>query len=208
MKNKYWYLTLSNALLRFVLILLLIYHFSIEDYLWSFFIMLMIIVSFFPIILRRYVHIDLPLLFDFFVSLALIFHIGNGLLDETMYIDIYNKFTHFFSAIVVAFTSLIILYVIHEFEGDIVNNKKKVLFDIIIITIALGVIWELMEWSTDILFGLGSQVDLDDTMLDLIADTLGGVVMSIIGYLLIKRGVLPVIGRNIKRQIDDIISSD
>jgi len=208
MRNKYWYLTISNALLRFVLILLLFYHFSIEDYLWSFFIILMIIVSFFPTILRRYAHIDLPLLFDFFVSLALLFHIGNGLLEETIYIDIYNKFTHFFSAIVVAFTALIILYVIHEFEGDIVNNKKKVLFDIIIITIALGVLWELMEWSTDMFFGLGSQVDLDDTMLDLVADTLGGIVMSFIGYLLIKRDVLPVIAQNIKRQLDDIISKD
>lgn len=65
-----------------------------------------------------------------------------------------------------------------------------------------------MEWSTDMFFGLGSQVDLDDTMLDLIADTLGGVVMSIIGYVLIKRDVLPVIGQDIKRQIDDMISSD
>lgn len=168
----------------------------------------MIIVSIFPVILRRFIHIDLPLLLDFFVSLVLIFHIGNGLLNETIYIDIYNKFTHFFSAIVVAFISLIILYVVHEFEGDIVNNTKKVLFDIIIITIALGVLWELMEWGTDMFFGLGSQVNLDDTMLDLVADTLGGIVMSIIGYILIKRDVLPIIAQNIKHQLDEFIKSN
>jgi uncharacterized membrane protein YjdF len=123
-------------------------------------------------------------------------------LDGSSVIDIYNKFTHFFSAIVVAFLSLIILYLIHEYEGDIVNNKKKVLFDVIIITISLGVVWEFMEWITDALFGLGSQVDLDDTMLDLLADALGGLSMSIIGYGLIKRGILEQMAKNIKYQID------
>jgi uncharacterized membrane protein YjdF len=207
MRKKYWYLTILNAILRFIIILLFIYYFIINNYLWSFFTILMIIVSLLPVILRRYLHIDLPLLFDFFVSLALIFHIGNELLDETIYIDIYNKFTHFFSAIVVAFISLIILYVVHEYEGNIVSNTKKVLFDIIIITISLGVLWELMEWGTDMFFGLNSQVDLDDTMFDLIADTLGGIIMSIIGYLLIKREVLPRIAYNIKQQLDELIKS-
>ena len=162
----------------------------------------MLVITFVPEILRRYLKIDLPLLLDFFISLSFLFHIGNGLLDGSTIIEIYNKFTHFFSAIVVAFISLIILYVVHEFEGDIVNNKKKVLFDIIIITIALGVVWEIMEWSTDALFGLGSQVNLDDTMLDLIADTLGGVCMSLIGYGLITRGVMQKMAKNIKNQLE------
>lgn len=165
----------------------------------------MIIIAFIPDILRRFVKIDLPLLFDFFIALSLIFHVGNGLLDGSSFIDIYNKFTHFFSAIVVAFLSLLILYVIHEYEGDIVNNKKKVLFDIIVITVALGVVWELAEWSTDFLFGWGSQVNLDDTMLDLFADVLGAFVMSLIGYGLIKRGVLHSIAENIKNQLDEMM---
>jgi len=108
----------------------------------------MLFVALVPTLLRRWGNIDLPLLLDFFVALALIFHVGNGLLDGSAIIEIYNKFTHFFSAIVVAFISLLVLYVVHEFEGDIVNNTKKVLFDIVIITIALGVVWELLEWAS------------------------------------------------------------
>lgn len=161
----------------------------------------MFFISLVPSLLRKWANIDLPLLLDFFVCLALIFHVGNGLLDGASFIDVYNKFTHFFSAIVVAFISLLVLYVVHEFEGDIVNNTKKVLFDIIIITVALGVLWEFLEWGTDLLFDLSSQVSLDDTMLDLIADTLGGIVMAFIGFLLIKRGVLHPIARDIKNQI-------
>ena len=65
-----------------------------------------------------------------------------------------------------------------------------------------------MEWGTDMLFGLGSQINLDDTMLDLVADTLGGIVMSIIGYLLIKRNVLPTIAQNIKHQLDELMKSN
>ena len=134
--------------------------------------------------------------------LALIFHVGNGLLDGTAIIDIYNKFTHFFSAVVIAFLSLLILFILHEFEGDMVNNTRKVLFDIIIITVALGVLWELMEWSTDYFFGWTSQVNLDDTMLDLLADTLGGLFMAAIGYGLIKRKVMDRLAKNIKTQLD------
>ena len=163
---------------------------------------MMLYVALVPTLLRRWGNIDLPLLLDFFVSLALIFHIGNGLLDGSTVIEIYNKFTHFFSAIVVAFISLLVLYVVHEFEGDIVNNTKKVLFDVVIITIALGVVWELLEWGTDMLFDLSSQVSLDDTMLDLVADTMGGIVMAFIGFILIKRGVLHPIAKDIKNQIE------
>jgi hypothetical protein len=167
----------------------------------------MIFIAFIPVILRKTIKIDLPLLFDFFICLSLIFHVGNGLLDGGYYlIDVYNKFTHFFSATVVAFSSLLILYVIHEYEGTIVNNTIKVLFDVIIITIAFGVFWELLEWSTDALFGWSSQVSLDDTMLDLLADALGGLFMVMIAYLLIRRGVLEKIAKNIKYQLDKTIN--
>ena len=205
MHKKYWYLIISNLILKGILLFFLVLHILRNDSLWIFFTFCMIIIAFIPDILRRFVKIDLPLLFDFFIALSLIFHVGNGLLDGSSFIDIYNKFTHFFSAIVVAFLSLLILYVIHEYEGDIVNNKKKVLFDIIVITVALGVVWELAEWSTDFLFGWGSQVNLDDTMLDLFADVLGAFVMSLIGYGLIKRGVLHSIAENIKNQLDEMM---
>ena len=162
----------------------------------------MIVIAWIPFLLRWYKIIDLPLLFEFFMILALIFHVGNGLLDGTAIIDIYNKFTHFFSAVVIAFLSLLILFILHEFEGDMVNNTRKVLFDIIIITVALGVLWELMEWSTDYFFGWTSQVNLDDTMLDLLADTLGGLFMAAIGYGLIKRKVMDRLAKNIKTQLD------
>jgi hypothetical protein len=165
----------------------------------------MVVISIIPDVLRRFIKIDLPLLFDFFITLSLIFHVGNGLLDSSNIIDVYNKFTHFFSAIVVSFLILIILYVVHEFKGNIVNNKMKVLFDVIIITIALGVVWELLEWSTDGLFSWSSQVSLDDTMLDLLADALGGICMSLIGYVLIKRGVMQRIAKKIKYQLDELM---
>jgi hypothetical protein len=203
--KKYWYLIITNIILRFILILFLIYHIVNKDAFWSFFTTVMIVIALIPVILRRYLRIDLPLLFDFFITLSLLFHVGNGLLETASFIDIYNKFTHFFSSVVVAFTALLFLYVLHEFKGDIVTNKHKVLFDIIVITIALGAIWELMEWGTDYLFGWKSQVSLDDTMLDLLADSLGGIFMSIIGSIMIKRGVMDTIAMNIKIQLEKLL---
>ena len=64
----------------------------------------------------------------------------------------------------------------------------------------------IFEWGTDVIFGLESQVSLDDTMLDLFSDFLGGIFMSLIGYGLIKRGVLQSIAKNIKNQLDELIT--
>ena len=48
---------------------------------------------------------------------------------------------------------------------------------IFVITLALGVaiggIWEILEWTSDNVFGSNLQTSNDDTVGDLIADTLG-----------------------------------
>lgn len=67
--------------------------------------------------------------------------------------------------------------------------------------VALGVVWEIYEYSVDALFhtnmqkyaleggeALQGQAALRDTMEDLIVDALGALVMSAAGYLSLKRG--------------------
>ncbi|NIQ16387.1 MAG: hypothetical protein GTO02_18945, partial [Candidatus Dadabacteria bacterium] len=58
-----------------------------------------------------------------------------------------------------------------------------------VFALAFGVIWEMFEFSMDQLFGLSMQKPmfndpsgLTDTMWDLIVDTLGALIISILGY--------------------------
>jgi putative Mn2+ efflux pump MntP len=69
---------------------------------------------------------------------------------------------------------------------------------------AMGVIWEFLEWISDILFDLNAQPSLQDTMLDLLADTIGGVLMAFIGLYLIRKGIL----RNLTKDFKEYIHSN
>jgi hypothetical protein len=168
----------------------------------------MIFIALIPTMFRIYLKINLPYLFDIFICLALIFHMGNGLLDVCSVVPIYNKFTHFFSAAVVAFIFLILLFVFNEYYRGFAVNTFKILFDVVVITMAFGVVWEFMEWTSDYFFNLNAQPDLNDTMGDLFADTLGGLLIVFIGYFLIKRGVLRHFSKDFKKHFEEIIHDD
>ena len=193
------------SFLILVLILMFIFSFIKNDYLWSFFAVIMIFIAFVPSIFRHYFKIKLPYLFDVFICLALIFHMGNGLLDICGALPIYNKFTHFFSASVMAFIFLISLFVFNEYYRGIAVNIFKILFDVVVITMAFGVFWEFMEWTSDYLFNLNTQPSLNDTMGDLFADMLGGLLIAFIGYFLIKRGILRSFSKDFKKHFHEII---
>ena len=205
MKNKYWYLIYTNYILLTILLSLFAFSIVKNDYLWSFFAAVMIFIAFIPMLLRHFFKISLPYLFDTIISLSLIFHIGNGLLNICRVIPIYNKFTHFFSAVAIAFIFLILLFVFDEYYRGIAVNTFKILFDVVVITMAFGVLWEFMEWTFDYLFNMNSQPSLNDTIGDLFADTLGGLFIAFIGYFLIKRGVLRHFSKDFKKHFDEII---
>ena len=192
-------------LLLSVLIFLFIYAIFKNDWLWSFFAIIIIFIAFFPTIFRYFLKINLPYLFDVFICLALIFHMGNGLLDISNIFPIYNKFTHFFSASVVAFIFLILIFVFNEYYRGIATNTFKIMFDVVVITMAFGVVWEFLEWTTDFFFNLNTQPSLNDTMGDLFVDTLGGLLIAFIGYFLIKRGILRRFSKDFKKHFKDII---
>jgi len=168
----------------------------------------MIFIAFIPTIFRIYLKISLPYLFDVFICLAFIFHIDFSVYNIFGFIPFYNKFTHFFSAIVVAFIFLILLFVFNEYYRGIAVNTFKILFDVVVITMAFGVVWEFMEWTSDYLFGWNTQPSLNDTMGDLFADAMGGLFITFIGYFLITRGVLKRFSENFRKQIDDLIDDD
>jgi hypothetical protein len=184
--------------------------FSIFDnnWLWSFFILIMIFISFIPTFLRFYFKISLPFLFDVFICLSFIFHIDYSLYNIFGFIPVYNKFTHFFSAIVVAFIFLILLFVFNEYYRGVAVNTFKILFDVVVITMAFGVVWEFMEWTSDYFFNLYSQPSISDTMGDLFADTLGGLFIAFIGYFLIKRDILRKFSMDFKKHFDNLIDND
>jgi hypothetical protein len=73
------------------------------------------------------------------------------------------------------------------------------------LTIALGVIWELAEWGSDIVFGTYEQWGYTDTIKDLFVDMVAGIVMAILGIMLIRRGDFEQLTDGIEEGIGNII---
>jgi hypothetical protein len=54
-------------------------------------------------------------------------------------------------------------------------------------TIALGAIWELVEWQSDMLFGTDMSLGYSDTLGDMVCDVIGGFAGAVLVVLVLTR---------------------
>ncbi len=93
-------------------------------------------------------------------------------------------FLHAWSGFLLGITGFVLVYVL--------NENQNINFDLspgfialfaCLFGIGMGTMWEIFEYVMDQSFGLNMQKSgLHDTMWDLIVDTLGAMVISILGY--------------------------
>ena len=114
-------------------------------------------------------------------------------------IDNYDKFLHFISGILIGFLGLVIY--IYLSNGNINNEMKPITIFIfpLIFSIAIAGVWEIWEFSTDQIFGLTAQWNLEDTMWDIILGSLGGGISSGLIYYSNKSKKIRVIQRLINK---------
>jgi hypothetical protein len=101
---------------------------------------------------------------------------------------------HFASGALLGFLALAIL------KPLIGENNLKILpplfvgIYILIFTIAGAALWEFWEFAGDQLLGFDSQLNsLIDTMTDMIAGSLSGILISILGFLHVKNGSFKIL---------------
>ena len=190
-----------SYLLKLVMIIFLLISIWKGNWVWIFGCILAIIVSSIPTLLKRNYQITLPLVLEILITIALILHVGGGLLGAYG-IPHYDTLTHFVSSFLVAFIAFVIIYILDEYWDGLMMDKYAMAFVVIFATIAMGVVWEFNEWITDLIFGTEEQWGYTDTLKDLFIDTLAGVVMAIAGVSMIKRGSFDEITEELGEQID------
>ncbi len=140
---------------------------------------------------------SLPLLLALFTRLAFhlpmiisyfIFLLGSQFLGSIL--DWYglgwwDSFIHFISGSMLAFTAIL-------FYRRMTPSSPWFIFLFALSFAALGgVLWEIYEFSFDQLFGMTLQGGgITDTMIDLIADTLGGLSIAIWAGIRLKRALM------------------
>ena len=122
----------------------------------------------------------------FYVILAFTFssiYLGN-VWDLYRIIPIYDKLLHLLSGVIIAIIGFVLFLYLNNgnIKGDF-NTYFVVIFSIIFSIAAAG-IWEIWEFSTDMLFGFHSQNNsLIDTMMDIICGSIMGIITNIPIYL-------------------------
>jgi hypothetical protein len=121
--------------------------------------------------------VNLPRLYDLGFTIAMIltgWGEALGLYDAW---KPYDNVVHFIVPMLcsqVAYIALARIEVLPDMREDFTPHHYAGIFAITLaLGVAIGGIWEIFEWTSDNLFGSKLQTSNDDTVGDLIADTLG-----------------------------------
>ena len=147
-----------------------------------------------PYLIGRRIQVTLPWEVNFLIAFAIFLHVAGY--SQHLYILLYpyyDKFAHFVSSITVAVLAFVSIILINRFSCTKLR-RWQIFFYIVIFTMAIGAFWEIYEYLMDTFLGAyltkSLQHGLDDTMIDLILDLLGGVVIGFFGVWYIERKTL------------------
>lgn len=193
--------------LRIIMIALFIIAIWQSDFNWVFGSGVALLLTFVPMILERNYHITLPWILEFLIVFALFLHIGGGVLSMYYTIPLYDKFAHFVSSVLVAFIAFAAIYILDEYWDGLHMDRRAMAFVVIVSTMAFGVVWEFIEWGSDLIFGTHEQWGLADTMTDLFVDTIGGILMAFFGASLMKSGKWISLTKDFNEDIESFLDN-
>jgi len=175
-----------------LILLTSVYSFHIGYYAGTFFGLVALGLSLIPTLVRRKVHIVVPWEITFLIALALFLHIGGY--SYHWYLDLYpwyDKVAHLVSSITIALLGFLGVLIIMRVSNGLEFERWHIFFFIIIFTLAFGAIWEIWEFTLDTLASSYLTKPLQhsntDTMIDLMTDLCGGMIIAILGTFYLKK---------------------
>ncbi len=174
------------------------------EYLFGFAIVLVLGVSLIPSIVQRSYRITLPFELDLLVTLMTFLHafMGEGLGFYSRY-WLFDNILHLFGSGVSALLAFIITFSLH-YTGKLRLTYPLIGLFTVTFAMAIGGMWEILEYSVDTLFGKTTQHGLADTMSDLIYDLIGGVISGTFGMLYVRYSK-PETKRRMARPIGEVV---
>lgn len=150
-----------------------------------------IVITLVPLFLEKGLHVFIPPEFEL---LAIAFVFASLFLGEVR--GYYIRFwwwdiaLHAASGFLLGIIGFLLVHVLNEIkEIDVHMKPGFVAFFAFLFAVGMGAVWEILEFGMDIFFGtnmqkemLGDPSGLTDTMWDMIVDTLGALIISMLGY--------------------------
>jgi len=166
-------LLLSSKVLQGGILYLVFYNFILSNF-WALSIALpSFIFSIFPSLYSRFLKIKVSPSFQFWLSGALfLYSAGETLRFQSMF-GLWNELTHFMGGVFVGVLILIYLLYLKDISDNLHISSRMIPFLVLIFMLAGGVLWEVFEFLIDSFFGTGLQPNLQDTICDMIFNTIG-----------------------------------
>jgi len=148
---------------------------------------IVLLITFIPIFFRKKYDFKAPteieLITVLFIYVTLFLGSAQGFYDKFAWWDI---LTHTSSAIVFGFIGFTILYLMYS-QNKVSAKPLGIAIFAFSFAIAMGTIWEIFEFLIDQTLEWGMQKSgLIDTMWDLIVNTIGAIIASVIGFIYLK----------------------
>jgi len=159
-------------------------------------IIIILSITFLPLLLGSRFKVRIPHEFELF---AVIFIYASLFLGEVH--DYYTRYwwwdmlLHGSSGLLLGILGFLLIYVLNEDENiNLELSPGFMAFFAFVFAMAFGAIWEIFEFTMDQLFGTNMQKPmfndpsgLTDTMWDLIIDGVGALIISVLGYVYLRR---------------------
>lgn len=189
--NEHPWHSVVSLVLKLILAGLAIVTLIKTEYVWFIGTVFALFLTIVPSILAKDFYVKLPIIFDAAITISIFFHVVGGYVDFYEIIPYYDHFTHFLTSATISLIGVTLLYIIVYCLKVTQLPPHFFGFFTVLFTISMGVIWEFMEWGSDLAFGTQLQRGLNDTMLDLSFDTMAGVIVGIIATIRLKQGDVP-----------------
>jgi hypothetical protein len=147
-----------------------------------------------PYLIERRIQVTLPWEVNLLIAVSVFLHVaGYSQYLYVLFYPYYDKFAHFVTSITVGVLAFVSILLINRFSCTKLA-RWQIFFYIVIFTMAIGAFWEIYEYLMDTFFGSyltkPLQHGLDDTMIDLITDLLGGIIVATFGAWYIQKKTL------------------
>lgn len=171
--------------LQFLLVALLVWELVQRQYLYALVGALAVVLSLLPAWFARNYRITLPWIVESLIAFGLLLHVSG--LTFRWYVQFYwwDIVVHLIGTSIIALLGFLLVFALYYSERINVTLRMMGFFAFIF-AIAIGALWEIAEFATDKTVGSKSQPSLDDTMYDLINDTIAAVIVSVLGVWYVK----------------------
>ncbi|MBS3782398.1 MAG: hypothetical protein KGY68_07325 [Candidatus Thermoplasmatota archaeon] len=166
-------LLISSKIFQIGILFFVFFNLVIENF-WGFPVALIsFILSVFTPIYSRFLNVKISPSFQFWISATLFLYSAGESLRFQQIFGWWNPFTHFIGGIIVGTLVIIYLFYLDDVFDNL--NIPIIMIPILVLTfiLSISVLWEVFEFLVDSFFGTSLQPSLQNTVYDMIANTIG-----------------------------------